>query len=145
MRKTAILLAFLPTLALAQVSAGASVNIDLPVILPPLVVVSPGIRVVPDCDQEVFYTNGFYYVRHDGGWYRSRSHRGGWVLVPGRGVPPGLARMPPGQYRHWKPQKARYEGHGRDRGFDRGHDRDLDRGGHDRGDRRFKGHGKHKD
>ncbi len=89
-----------PGLALAQ--ASASVRIDLPVVLPQLVVVSPGIRVVPDVDYEVFYVNGWYWTRSDGGWYRSRDHRGGWAYAEPRFVPPGLVRIPPGQYRHYR-------------------------------------------
>ena len=91
-----------PSAASAQVTAGISVN--LPVVLPHLVVVSPGIEVVPDVDYEVFHSGGWYWVREDGGWYRSRSYRGGWVMVPPRGVPPGLSRIPPGQYKKWHPE-----------------------------------------
>jgi hypothetical protein len=103
MRKLLILLALAPALASAQVRA--SFSIDLPVMLPQLVVVQPGIQVVPDQDVEVFFADGFYWTRNDGRWYRSRSHRGGWVYAD-RGVPPGLQRMPPGRYRHWRPAPA---------------------------------------
>jgi hypothetical protein len=152
MKRTALLLALLPTLGLAQVGATAHVGIDLPVVLPPLVVVSPGIRVVPESEHEVFYTNGYYWARYDGGWYRSRSHRGGWVIVPDRRVPPGLVRLPPGQYRHWKPEHARYDRWERNgvrhervvevRDTRDRHDR---RDHHDNGRGRGKGHDKHGD
>ena len=100
MRKIALLLALVPGLALAQVSA--SFRIDLPVVLPRLVVIQPGIRVVPDVDAEVFFSDGYYWSRDDDGrWFRSRDHRGHWVYVQPRGVPPGLARIPPGQYKRW--------------------------------------------
>jgi hypothetical protein len=108
MRKTilpiSVLLAslLLPSAAAAQLGASASIRLDLPVVLPPLVVVSPGVQVVPDIDQEVFLVNGVYWTRQDGGWYRSRSHRGGWVYVPGKGVPARLATLEPGRYRRWK-------------------------------------------
>jgi hypothetical protein len=115
MRKIA-LLAFLllPGLAAAQVSASAQVRIDLPVVLPALVVVSPGIQVVPEIENEVFYTNGYYWCRHGGSWVRSKSHRGGWVVVAPASVPPGLAKMPPGKYKMWKPAKPvkHHEGDG---------------------------------
>lgn len=150
-------LALLPAAAGAQVRASAGIQIDLPVILPPLVVISPGVQVVQDFDREVFFSDGFYWVRHDGGWYRSRSHRGGWVLVPVRGVPARLVSLPPGHYKRWKPAKFesrhedrrdhgryddrrgdRYEDRGHDRGDDHGRGHDGDRGGHGKKDK----HGK---
>ncbi len=103
MRKLALTLAFLIGLpALAAAQASVSINIGLPVEPPRLVVVSPGIQVVPEFQEEVFFTGGYYWVRRDNLWYRSRVHTGGWVVVPGRRVPPGLARIPPGKYKHWK-------------------------------------------
>jgi hypothetical protein len=162
----AALLIGLPAVARAQ--AAVDIRIDLPLILPRLVVVSPGIQVVPDVDDEVFFVDGYYWARRDRGWYRSRSHRSGWVFVP-RGVPAALVKMPKGKYRRWKSAPAayrddhgrdhRYDDHGRDHRYDdRGHDhRDDDRGrgrdrdrhdDHGRGrghDDRDGGHGKHKD
>ncbi|MGB8933386.1 MAG: hypothetical protein WCC48_19240 [Anaeromyxobacteraceae bacterium] len=157
MNKLILLALLAPTLASAQVRA--SFSLDLPVIVPQLVVVQPGIQVVPDVDYEVFNADGYYWTRHEGGWYRSSSPRSGWVYMP-RGVPPGLSRMPPGKYKHWKgggrpgyvapavqgPRPMfrtdgrggdRYEGR-RERHDDR-HERrhDDDRGG------RGRGHGKH--
>jgi hypothetical protein len=38
----------------------------LPAQLPPLVVVQPGISVVGDLDDEVFYADGYYWSRQDG-------------------------------------------------------------------------------
>ncbi|HSN15874.1 MAG TPA: hypothetical protein VLT61_14675 [Anaeromyxobacteraceae bacterium] len=119
MRKTALVIGLaglfaVPFSASAQVTAGIQVN--LPVVLPQLVVVSPGIEVVPDVEYEVFHSGGWYWVREDGGWYRSRNYRGGWVAVPSRGVPPGLMRIPPGQYKKWHPAgraPGRYAGPGR--------------------------------
>jgi hypothetical protein len=142
-----------PALAFGQVRAG--ISIDLPLVLPPLVVVQPGVQVVPECDQEVFYTGGYYWVRQDGYWYRSRNHRGGWVAAPARAVPVALVRMPPGHYKHWKAEK--HENHWRgdydrparpagyreyrddDRGERRGHDHDRDED-HDRGHGHGHGH-----
>jgi hypothetical protein len=72
---------------------------------PPLVVVEPGIQVVPDYDEEVFFVDGWYWHRASGVWYRTRDHRGGWVVVEPRYVPARLVRIPPGQYKHWKAEK----------------------------------------
>ena len=70
---------------------------------PPLVVVAPGVQVVRDCDDEVFFSGGWYWhAGGDGAWYRTRSYRGGWVVAPRRVVPPAVARLPRGQYRHFR-------------------------------------------
>lgn len=90
---------FLPVPAPAQV--GVQIHVNIPV-NPPLVVVQPGIQVVENWDEEVFYTGGFYWVHRDGYWYRATSPRARWVYVEPRRVPPGLVRMPPGQYKHYR-------------------------------------------
>ena len=64
-----------------------------------MVVVQPGIQVVPDVEEEVFFTNGYYWCRHDDGWYRTRDVRRGWYYMDEHRVPPGLTRMPPGKSR----------------------------------------------
>ncbi len=89
----------LPSVSEAQV--GVQIHIALPA-APPLVVVQPGIQVVEDFDEEVFYTGGWYWVRRDNGWYRARSPRAGFVYIQPRLVPVGLVRLPPGQYKHWR-------------------------------------------
>ncbi len=97
------LLLVAPSLALAQGTVSADFRIDLPVILPPLVVVAPGVQVVPEVEEEVFFADRYYWVRRDGGWYRSRTHRKGWVLAPVRSVPVRLVGIPHGKYRRWSP------------------------------------------
>jgi len=72
---------------------------------PPLVVVEPGIQVVPDYDEEVFFVDGWYWHRAGAVWYRTRDHRGGWVVVEPRYVPARLVKIPPGHYKHWKAEK----------------------------------------
>ena len=81
----------------------ASFTLSLPAVLPPLVVVQPGVRVVSDFDQEVFYTDdGYYWARQDQRWYRTRDHRGAWSRVDDRYVPRPMAQAPPGRYRHYR-------------------------------------------
>jgi hypothetical protein len=92
-----------PALARAQASASVQLQLGLPVVLPPMVVVQPGVQVVPDVDEEVFFCNGWYWVRRDGGWYRSHDHRHGWHYVHGDRVPRRLVALPPGHYRRWHP------------------------------------------
>jgi hypothetical protein len=93
-----------PTLASAQLEVRA--RLTLPSIrfevAPPLVEVSEGVQVVPEYEEEVFYTDGWYWCRNGGGWYRTRNYRGGWVLAEPRYVPVALVRIPPGKYKHHK-------------------------------------------
>lgn len=105
MKKLILLSILAPALATAQIRASASFSLDLPKIIPPLVVIEPGIRVIPDVDVEVFHADGFYWTQRDGDWYRSSEPRAGWVRHP-HGYPPGLAKMKPGKYKRWKPGPA---------------------------------------
>lgn len=108
MRTVLTALCLTSSLSLAQVQ----VVVDVPaptirfVAPPPLVVVQPGVQVVEDFDDEVYFVDGVYWVRRGPRWYRSRDHRGGWAVVDGPGVPPTLVRLPPGRYRHYKRGKA---------------------------------------
>jgi hypothetical protein len=93
--------------ASAQVfEAHVGVSIPAPTIQfdvePPLVVVTPGVYVVEDYDQEVFFTDGWYWSRRGDVWYRTRDHRGGWVAAPPRYVPGKIRGLPPGHYRHFR-------------------------------------------
>lgn len=58
---------------------------------PSLVYVSPGVSVIADYDQPIFYADNAYW-RYDAGlWYRSGSYRGGWVSS--RNVPMSVRRI----------------------------------------------------
>ena len=82
------------------VPAPPAVRFEAP---PPLVVVEPGVQVVRDCDEEVFFSGGWYWHPAPSGvWYRTRSYRGGWVVAPRHAVPVAVARLPRGQYRHFR-------------------------------------------
>src|SRR5919201_579299 len=93
---------------LAQVRVGVDVQIPLPTIRfevpPPLVVVSPGVRVVEDYDDEVFFVDGWYWCRRDEHWFRTRDYHGGWVVPAGGPVfvpAPGPGPVK-GKYKHKK-------------------------------------------
>jgi hypothetical protein len=120
------LLGVLASPALAQVQL--SVQIPVPTVRfeapPPLVVVEPGVQVVEDYGEEVFFVDGWYWLRADGRWYRSRHHRGGWVFVEPRYVPSRIVQVPPGRYKHWKramkeekamAKEERGKGHGKEK------------------------------
>src|SRR4029079_3603115 len=46
---------------------------------PQLVEISPGVQVVADYDEPIFYSDNYYWRQRDGVWFRSRVHTGGWV------------------------------------------------------------------
>lgn len=104
---TAILIALLvPVQPQVSVSGGIEVEAHVPTIQfeaePALVVVAPGVMVVPDYQREVFFADGYYWYNVSGAWFRTRSHRGGWVRVAYARVPQTIIRMPRGQYRHFR-------------------------------------------
>lgn len=103
-RTLVLMAAVASTTAFAQVQV--SLQVPLPTITfsapPPLVVVQPGVQVVEDYDDEVYFADGYYWVRRDDRWFRTRDHRGNWVVVERRIVPAAVVGLPPGQYRKWK-------------------------------------------
>src|SRR5512135_1414386 len=100
----ALLVSLAPTSPRAEVDV--RIQLGLPV-APPLVVVRPGIQVVEDYDEEVFFTGGWYWARRGPYWYRARGPRATFVMVEPRRVPVALVRLPPGQYRHWRKAEAK--------------------------------------
>ena len=105
-RANALACAPMSLLAMLLLSQSVQVNIPLPVIRfeapPPLVLVTPGIQVVPEHEEEIFFVDGFYWHRRDNHWFKSKDHHGNWVVVEERGVPPGLVKLKVGEYRHFK-------------------------------------------
>ena len=104
----------------------ATVTLGLPAVLPPLIVVQPGVRVVSDFDDKVFFVDGYYWVRRDGGWLRARDHRAAWYRVEPRYVPRPLVQAPPGRYKHYRggDHDRRDKQDDRGRGKREGRDRD---------------------
>lgn len=75
---------------------------------PQLVYVSPGVQVVYDYHEPVFYSDGFYWRYYGGVWYRSSYHSHGWVRY--HRVPHAVARID-------RPQAyVRYRGNARGHG-----------------------------
>ena len=81
-----------------------------------LVTVEPGVQVIEDYDEEVFYVDGIYWVRRSDYWYRSSDPHGQWMVVETHSVPVVIVQSPRGRYKH-------YKGNGHDRGEHRGDDR----------------------
>ena len=103
MKRLTLVVAFLVAgSALAQVR----VQVQLPSIFfpapPSLVLVEPGVQVVQDYDEEVFYVDNFYWHRRGDYWYRTNTHNGQWVQVEPRFVPQRLSFYEPGHFRHWR-------------------------------------------
>jgi hypothetical protein len=48
---------------------------------PDLVVISPGVQVIADLDEPIFYSGNYYWRNQGGFWYRSSSHTRGWARV----------------------------------------------------------------
>ncbi|HEU5058577.1 MAG TPA: hypothetical protein VFU21_18720 [Kofleriaceae bacterium] len=102
-----LVVAFLaPVQPQVSVSGGIEVEAHVPTVQfeaePALVVVAPGVMVVPGHDREVFFAGGFYWYNVSGAWFRTRSHRGGWVRVATARVPVAIIRLPRGKYRHFR-------------------------------------------
>src|SRR5205814_9142975 len=68
---------------------------------PDLVTVSPGVQVIADYDEPIFYSDGYYWRQYGGGWYRSSYYTGGWVYAQ---PPVAVMRIDrPYAYRHYRP------------------------------------------
>ena len=66
-----------------EVESGAEVRVTSP----ELVAVSPGVQVVADADEPLFFADGYYWLYRDGIWLRSDSYRGGFARIDVNMVP----------------------------------------------------------
>jgi len=79
---------------------------------PDLVYAAPGVQVIADYDEPIFYSDGLYWRYYGGTWYRSPHYRGGWVV----GAPPMAIRRidRPTAFVHYRPRgwvaRPRYVG-----------------------------------
>jgi len=69
---------------------------------PDLVYAAPGVQVIADYDEPIFFVDGFYWRSYGGGWYRSPYHTGGWVYATPPVAVRGIDR--PQAYVHYRPQ-----------------------------------------
>jgi hypothetical protein len=77
---------------------------------PPRLVVVPEtyVYVAPDVEEEIFFSDGWWYRPWEGRWYRSRNHSSGWQHY--RSTPSFYSQIPSGwrnDYRegHWRGQQ----------------------------------------
>ena len=80
-----ILLAIVPSQAMAAVSIHVSIPLPPPILftLPPVVVAIPdtdSVYAAPDIDVDLFFWNGWWWRPWDGRWYRSRDYDHGWAF-----------------------------------------------------------------
>src|SRR5215468_5378179 len=69
---------------------------------PDLVTVQPGVQVVADYDEPVFFVDGFYWRFYDGYWYRSNNYYAGWYFY--ERPPVAVLRIDrPYAYAHYRP------------------------------------------
>ena len=69
---------------------------------PELVEVSPGVQVIADYDEPIFYSDRLYWRNSGGVWYRSPTYTGGWVVAS---PPPAVLRIDrPRAYVHYRPR-----------------------------------------
>ncbi len=84
---------------------------------PDLVEIEPGVQVIVDYDEPIFYSDNYYWRNDGGSWYRSSYYNRGWVSAQ----PPvvvGRVSMS-GNYRHYRP--AGYQPGVRDHRDNRGY------------------------
>ncbi len=67
---------------------------------PDLVTVSPGVQVIADWNEPIFFVDGIYWRFYGGTWYRSGYYTGDWVYAA---PPPALIGIEPHRYAHYRP------------------------------------------
>ncbi len=68
---------------------------------PVLVDAGPGVQVIADYPEPIFFVGGLYYRQSGGRWYSARDYHRGWAVARG-GAPDRLARIPhPEHYRNY--------------------------------------------
>jgi hypothetical protein len=88
-----------------EVEYGGAVNVASP----DLVEVEPGVQVIADADEPIFYSDGFYWQYRDGFWLRSNYYNNGFARVDVNYVPVRVRGIDnPRAYVHYR----RHEGRG---------------------------------
>ena len=68
-------------LVAAACTGSGTVRYNAEVTTPELVEVEPGVQVIADYDEPVFYSDNYYWRYNAGIWYRSNDYRRDWVRV----------------------------------------------------------------
>ena len=77
-------------------------EIDVAETTPDLAYVGPGVSVIANYDEPIFFADGYYWWFYGGYWYRSTYYTGGWSYVA---MPPQtiVSIRAPLFYRHYRP------------------------------------------
>ncbi len=95
--------------AIAPSNADAQIHVSIQIpgvrfeAAPPLVLVAPGVYIVPEHREEVFFSAGWYWARHHDRWYHASDWSGAWVVADPVVVPVWLRHAPRGAYVHYRP------------------------------------------
>src|SRR4029434_7924239 len=92
-------------LSLASLAAGCGVGYRATVsgglYGPDLVYAAPGVQVIADYNEPIFYADNQYWRFSGGTWYRSSNYTGGWVYAT---APSVILRIEqPRAYVHYRP------------------------------------------
>src|SRR5262245_6347703 len=93
----------------AALTNGCAATVAADAYGPDLVYVSPGVQVIADYGEPIFYSDGFYWRYYGGVWYRSTYYTGGWVYA--RPPVAVLSINQPYAYRYYRPAGWRGRGH----------------------------------
>ena len=75
---------------------------------PELIAVSPGVQVIADADEPIFYASNDYWLYRDGYWFRSNDYRRGYARVEFSYVPQQLRAIEiPQSYVHYRSHMGR--------------------------------------
>lgn len=97
--RSIVLAAFL--LGAGVVAAGCTATVASDPYPPDLVYAAPGVQVIADYNEPIFYSDGYYWRYNGGTWYRSSYYTGGWVYAR---PPVAVMRIDrPHAYVHYRP------------------------------------------
>ena len=75
---------------------------------PELVEIGPGVQVIADADEPIFFAQGDYWLYRDGYWFRSRDYRSGYARVEFTYVPTQVRVIErPERYVHYRSNLGR--------------------------------------
>ncbi|MDQ3297674.1 MAG: hypothetical protein M3619_13885 [Myxococcota bacterium] len=113
---TALLVAAVATGCAGSGTVGYQATYAAPA--PDLVYVSPGVQVIADYDEPIFYSDSYYWRFYGGTWYRSHTYTGGWVYArPPRAV---ISIDRPYAYARYRPNGYVSRRYSNDRGYRQG-------------------------
>jgi hypothetical protein len=100
MHKNSLLQAMVCGLLLVGCAGSAQMHGSASISTPELVYVSPGVQVIADYREPIFYSDSYYWRFSGNVWYRSSNHTRGWVRYQ---APAAVLRIErPSAYIHYR-------------------------------------------